>query len=114
MVGTTTGHCHILEKLGEGGVGVVYKTTDTRLNGPVALRFLPVGVAAGSSKLDRFNQEAKAAAAPNHPNICMIYGIEEADAGHLLAMEFEDGQTLQEEIYSLEGKAKERGDRSDE
>jgi serine/threonine-protein kinase len=103
MIGEKIGHFKILEKIGEGGMGVVYKAEDTKLHREVALKFLPTATLSSQTEKDRFMREAQAAAALNHPNIAHIYAIEEVNDQMFIAMEYIEGENLHEIVNSDNG-----------
>jgi len=103
MIGQTISHYKILEKLGEGGMGVVYKAEDTKLERIVALKFLSLA-SIGDEEKKRFKREAKAAASLNHPNIATIHAIDETDDQTFIAMEYIEGQSLQDIVGANGGK----------
>ncbi|MCI0404878.1 MAG: serine/threonine protein kinase, partial [candidate division Zixibacteria bacterium] len=106
MLGQTVSHYKILEKLGEGGMGVVYKAQDTRLDRTVALKFLPPGAVPSSEDALRFQREAKAISALNHPQIAILYDVGEAEGRKFLVLEYLPGDTLKSRISRLRSENK--------
>ncbi len=98
MIGQTISHYKITEKIGKGGMGEVYRATDTKLNRDVALKVLPEAFASDRERMARFSREAQVLASLNHPNIASIYGLEDSDEKHALVLELVEGATLAERV----------------
>jgi serine/threonine protein kinase len=98
MIGTSLSHYRITEKLGQGGMGEVYRAEDTNLSRQVAIKVLPDEFAHGAERIARFEREAKVLASLNHPNVASIYGLEQADGKRFLVLELVEGQTLADRL----------------